>query len=827
MAAPDKQIKVDIVGDALQFQKTIVGVTQRINKMEEETRRRTSMMETSFNRLGATAATVLTGGAILYYSNQVRQIADEYQNLGARLKLVTDGSGDLTIVQKRLYEISQDTGTQYSANAGSYAKLAVSIKDLGGNSEETLKITEIVNKSLIVNGSSTASAAAFMEQFAQAMGSGVLSGDEFKSMLENNTFFASKLAKALNTDISGLRKMANEQELTTAKLRAAFPQMAEEINAAFSKIPPTTARAITALENAFFKIIDDSNKASDGTGTIATSILELAQTIDTNREGIISLFTSIISVAARTTQALGNIGQSMAGWEAVGEGRLSFLKFATMDAKELNAWLKQGATEIGKIDGKITQLRDKQRQIASEGFYTKEGIQAKKEALAAVAAQISALEKEKAALAGLATTSKATRDAMAENDARHYGKTTAAAQKSAEEQKKATEKALAAMQKKYQGYADEVKRLQESIAGREQSLTEKLRAMGRSAMTDKGAWIDRKNEAEEFIAAAKKAKAASDAAFAAGNETLGQSKAAEAVQLYDKASSAAEDLNREIKRGDTVIRTQQQNLGVAAGLMKQAQAGAIAVEKSLIAANTEAAKILNINSGLRLSQELPEAAKVFGLMKTQVEEVNQEIEKIGETYTNISATATEESGKSAGAQKEHVQDVGKEVLVLGDVWTNVYDDATEAAARATGKMLSDIEKVKKAAASIKISSASGGTDGYARGGDPFFGGLRGYGGGDRRLILVEDGEHVVRKEATAALGHGFFQRYNNLNFLRSLPRFATGGPIGTAPAVSMAAGATYNQSVTVNVSGTGGQSSAREIAKTVLTELQKMHRGRS
>jgi hypothetical protein len=84
-------------------------------------------------------------------------------------------------------------------------------------------------------------------------------------------------------------------------------------------------------------------------------------------------------------------------------------------------------------------------------------------------------------------------------------------------------------------------------------------------------------------------------------------------------------------------------------------------------------------------------------------------------------------------------------------------------------MLSDLEKVKRAAASIKLSGSAGTADGYRTGGNPFFGGLRGYGGGDRRLIMVEDGEHVVRKEATAALGHGFFQRYNSLNFLRSLP----------------------------------------------------------
>jgi tape measure domain-containing protein len=395
---------------------------------------------------------------------------------------------------------------------------------------------------LIINGSTAEMSGSFMLQFAQAMGSGVLQGDEFRAMLESNSFFANLLAKSLNTNIAGLRQMSKAGELTAAKLRDAFPGMAEEINKQFSQIPPTTARAMTALENAFFKIIDDSNKAADGTGTIATEILELAQTIDQNRAGIISLFTDIIFLSSKVVGWVGDIGSEIAVIKAVGEGRLGFFEYLSKDMKEMNTWLKENSIEISRLDGKLSQLRDKQSQIASSGFYTKEGIAAKREALAVVAAQIAALEKEKLALAGLATVSKSTRDAMAANDARHYGKTTAAAEKSAKEQEAATKKALDAMQKKYQGYADEVKRLQQSIADRESSLTDKLRAMGRSVMSDKSAWVDRKKEAEELASAAKKAEKASKDAFAAGNETLGLSKGAEAVKLYEKAGDVAEDL---------------------------------------------------------------------------------------------------------------------------------------------------------------------------------------------------------------------------------------------------------------------------------------------
>ncbi|MGV0961798.1 MAG: tape measure protein [Limnohabitans sp.] len=828
--AANKNIQVDITATDMQFRKAIDDATKRIGKMEAESRKSTQAMGSSWKGLGGTVAGVLGAGAILYYANQVRVIADEYQNISARLKLVTSDSRQLADVQQRLFDISQETGTKYSANADSYAKLAFSLRDVGASSDEILDITDMLNKSLTINGATTEMSASFMLQFAQAMGSGVLQGDEFRAMMESNSYFAGILAKSLHTNIAGLREMSKAGELTSAKLRAAFPGMAEEINTAFAKIPVTTGRAMTALENAFFAIIDDSNKASGGTKTVAESILQLANTIDTNKPGIISLFSEMISLAAKTTTALANIGQSIAGFKAVGDGNLGALKFATMDAKELNLWLQQNATEVGKLDTKLAQLKEREQQVAASGsmYHSQEAIQARKALLESLAAQIVAVEKQKASLAGLATFSKTAHDAIAENDKRHYSSTTAAAVKSAEEQKKATEKALAAMQKKYQDYADAVRKIQQDISDRELSLSEKVRSLQRSAMSDSGSWLDRKHEAEEFIAAAGKAAAASKEAFAVGNDALGKSKAEEAVKLYDKASSAAADLNREVKDGDRTIVAQQSTMKVAVGLTEQAETGAIAVQKSLAQSLTSAAQILNTNSGLQLSTLLPEAAKVFSELqkqtKGQVETVNQEITKIGETYTNQFATATEESGKSAEKQQENAQTVGKEVALVGGIWTNVYDEATKASAQAAGMMLDDIEKVKRAAASIKYpSSTSGSTDGYARGGNPFYGGLGGYGGGDRRLILVEDGEHVIRKEAVARLGHGFFQRFNLLG-LPSLPKvsggFAAGGPINTA-----AAAPTYN--LTLNYSGPASQSSARDMAKMVIGELQKMHRGRS
>ncbi|MDY0013885.1 MAG: tape measure protein [Rhodocyclaceae bacterium] len=468
-------------------------------------------------------AGLAVGGAVAYYANEVRKVADEYTNLESRLRLVTAGESDLAMVRERLYQISQETGTAYAANADAYAKLGRAVRDMGGDSQETLDITEMVSKSLIVNGSSAEMASSFMLQFAQAMGSGVLQGDEFRAMMESNSFFAAELAKALDTDIAGLRKMSKAGLLTTDALRAAFPKMAAAVNTEFGKIAPTVERALKMLENSFKRQVDDSNKASGGTGKVSTSIVGLAQTIDANREGIVSLFSFIIDMAAgatdkiiKLTQTVGNIGQSFSGWDAVFEGKLSFFEFATMNAKDLETWLKKDA-EAAKQMAAVATAAD--NQVAASG------------------------------------------------------------KKTAETVKQATGAALEEMKKKYQAYAAEVRRLQDEIAGRERSLASELRELARSGMSDASAWQDQKREAEEYAQAAKRTAEEAKRAMEAGDTVTAQAKWKEAVALTDQAKASYKALNTEVKDGDRVLISQQQALKTAMDGVKASGEQAIEILK--------------------------------------------------------------------------------------------------------------------------------------------------------------------------------------------------------------------------------------------------------
>jgi uncharacterized small protein (DUF1192 family) len=166
------------------------------------------------------------------------------------------------------------------------------------------------------------------------------------------------LADYLKTDIGGLRAMAKEGKITTEIMVKAFAGAAGQIDAEFAKMQPTISQAMTDLRTVFGKLLSDSNKSAEGTKSVAAEIRKLAETIDTNRNGIIELFAQIISLATKAATAVGNIGQSMQGWAAVNRGDLNFFKFATMGAKELQEWLAKNNTEVKRLENELTRKQE-------------------------------------------------------------------------------------------------------------------------------------------------------------------------------------------------------------------------------------------------------------------------------------------------------------------------------------------------------------------------------------------------------------------------------------------------------------------------------------
>lgn len=393
------------------------------------------------------------------------------------------------------------------------------------------------------------------------------------------------------------------------------------------------------------------------------------------------------------------------------------------------------------------------------------------------------------------------------------------AEASAAKQQQANKKAVEEMKAAYKKYVDEIKRLQDEIAGREQSLAEELRAMGRTGMSEVGAWKDRKKEAQEYEAAAKKAAAA-------GNLD-------KAVDLADKAKRAYADLNKEVKSGDKVLVSQQKGLQEAMDGVKRSGELAVTYLKKQEQAAVKAANALNEQSGGKLSEE-------FGAVQTEVEQVDKSI---------------------AGMEQTTIK--------MGKRWVNVWQDNRTTGIKALDELQSKIDQMDgqsinvianvtqaKAAGGVIQALATGGVAGWR---DISAGArLPGWGGGDKVRLLGEAGEVMINKKASRAAGYKaalafnaqrwdivmaeLTKRFGSLipglqqggpllpNFtlpkLPSIQALQAGGPVlATAGAQTGDVGGGMN--ITLNYSGSGSRADARSMADMVLREIQRRQRGAS
>lgn len=125
----------------------------------------------------ATYATIQTLSAAL-------NLSDQLTSTTARLNLMNDGLQTTQDLQNMIYLSAERARGSYQATADAVSKLGLMAGDAFSSSEEIIAFMEQVNKQFTIAGTEAAGIDAAMLQLTQAMGSGVLRGEEYNSILE-------------------------------------------------------------------------------------------------------------------------------------------------------------------------------------------------------------------------------------------------------------------------------------------------------------------------------------------------------------------------------------------------------------------------------------------------------------------------------------------------------------------------------------------------------------------------------------------------------------------------------------------------------------------
>lgn len=276
-----------------------------------ETQRSLADLNSQLATVRSSAAGLAGAWAGAFATHQLIQFADTWNQLNGRLRLASSSSEDYVQSQRVLMEISQRTGTSLEANSNLYSRIAQSLRDAGYASADVAKVTETVATSLKLSGASTEEASSVITQLSQALGSGVLRGEEFNSIMENGGRLAKLLADGLGTTVGGLRNMANNGELTTNKIVTLLTNV-EILRKEFDTLPASISGSAQKVQNAFLAWVGGANDAVGASSTLSGVLDGLATNIDdvANTAGILvgvglaRYFGNMVGSVAQSTQAV-------------------------------------------------------------------------------------------------------------------------------------------------------------------------------------------------------------------------------------------------------------------------------------------------------------------------------------------------------------------------------------------------------------------------------------------------------------------------------------------------------------------------------------------
>ena len=175
--------------------------------------------------------------------------SNELSSIQTRLNLINDGTQSTIDLQNKLYQAAQRSRGSYDDMASSVSKLGLLAGEAFKNNDEMIAFSEMMNKSFKVSGAGQQEISAATYQLTQAMASGKLQGDEFRSIMENAPMLADAIAKYMGKSKGELRNLAAEGEITSDIIKNALFSAADDINAEYEQMPKTFTDAMNSIKN--------------------------------------------------------------------------------------------------------------------------------------------------------------------------------------------------------------------------------------------------------------------------------------------------------------------------------------------------------------------------------------------------------------------------------------------------------------------------------------------------------------------------------------------------------------------------------------------------
>ena len=246
--------------------------------------------------------TVLAGFATLSFAKSLLDTADAMQSINSQVRQVTSSETEYLSVQRQLLEVANNTRASLESTSSLYVSTSRALKDYGYTQQEILTFTEATNNAMTIGGVQAEQQAAALLQLSQALGSGVLQGDEFKSIAEAAPILLDTIAEYMGKSRAEIKKLGSEGELTADVLFKAISGASEKFGEQAAKMPMTMGQALTVFSNNWQSMISRLLNDSGAMSGIASIIKMIADNLNL----VVPIMAGFaVAVTAATAQVIG------------------------------------------------------------------------------------------------------------------------------------------------------------------------------------------------------------------------------------------------------------------------------------------------------------------------------------------------------------------------------------------------------------------------------------------------------------------------------------------------------------------------------------------
>lgn len=237
-------------------------------------------------------------------------ISDELVQTTSRLNMMNDGVQTTAELVNMVYAAAQDARGSFNQMADVVARFGNNAKDAFSSSEEVVAFADLIQKQMTIAGASTQEAANAELQLSQALGSGVLRGDELNSIFEQAPNLIQNIADYLDVPIGKIREMAADGELSADVVKAAIFSAADDINSKFNEMPMTWGQIWQSMQNtaliAFQPVLQRLNDLAN------------SEAFQTFIQGAIEAMATLANILLNIFELVGTVGGFIAdNWSVI------------------------------------------------------------------------------------------------------------------------------------------------------------------------------------------------------------------------------------------------------------------------------------------------------------------------------------------------------------------------------------------------------------------------------------------------------------------------------------------------------------------------------